>query len=147
MRHSINGNDNHLFESRSAIPEARTAAANHYKNGRHRYEGHVDVVLQNSGNRIKNFLDRMDWKGLVRGRLNIKFIQGFHNWENLGQIVELEQVISKCLVEAQKMAEQGRRQVEEIRVYRRIGNDIFRLVLAMCGIAGLFGLGSDAPRS
>jgi thioesterase domain-containing protein len=97
--------DNHLFENHPSIIELRTAAANYYKNGRPIYRGHTDIILHNSESQIKNFLDMLDWKGLIRGRLHVKFIKGYHDWKNPKQVLEFKRVIIKSLGESQKIAD------------------------------------------
>lgn len=104
LKPPVNETDNNLLEADTPILEGRKAATNFYKNGRPKYAGSVDIVLHRS-NRIKNILDKMDWKGLVKGRLLITFIHGSHAWKNHMQIVELKKVLSNCLDKAQKIAD------------------------------------------
>jgi surfactin synthase thioesterase subunit len=105
--HFIMESDNHLIETHSSIIAVRTAAANYYKNGRRSYDGHIDIFLNDNGSCIKNFLYRMDWKGLIRGKSRIRFIQGSYDWTNRMQLEKLRQILedSRCFVNAQNMAE------------------------------------------
>jgi surfactin synthase thioesterase subunit len=102
---SLMESDNHLEEARSSILVSRTAAANSYKNGRHRYDGYIDVLLSDNGSGIKKILDKMDWNGFIRGKSRITFVLGSDNWANQMQLDKLRQMFSICLVDAQNMAE------------------------------------------
>jgi hypothetical protein len=101
----IRESDSQLLETPSSIIAVRTAAANCYKRGCLSYEGDIDVFLCDNGSWIKNLLDRLDWRGLIRGKSRIRFIQGSHDWADPMQLEKLGQIFASRLVNAQKMAE------------------------------------------
>jgi len=94
-----------LLERRSSIMAIRTAAANYYKKGRPGYDGHIEIFLSENGSRIKNILNRMDWKALIGGKPRIRFIQGSHDWTDQTQLEKIRHILDQCLVDAQNKAE------------------------------------------
>jgi surfactin synthase thioesterase subunit len=111
--------DDRQIETPSSILAVRTAAANHYKNGRPRHDGNIDIFLCDNGSWTKNFLDRIDWKRLIRGKSRIRFIQGSHEWANQTQLENLGRIFGRCLVDAQNMAGRRKSGIEKYKKMRR----------------------------